>query len=114
MKGGDPVQKKMEEVAVYIQQHVHDGLCLEDLARQFHYSPYHLCQYPADSVAARLRSPLCRSGGQPFLGGHLAAEGVAGRYLYLPLFPNQTLAHCPHPHLHFTVDRDKSESRKSS
>ena len=42
MKGGDPVQKKMEEVAVYIQQHVHDGLCLEDLARQFHYSPYHL------------------------------------------------------------------------
>ena len=42
MKGGDPVQKKMEEVAVYIQQHIHDGLCLEDLARQFHYSPYHL------------------------------------------------------------------------
>ena len=40
--GGDPVQKKMEEVAVYIQQHIHDGLSLEDLARQFHYSPYHL------------------------------------------------------------------------
>lgn len=33
MKGGDHVQKKMEEVAVYIQQYIHDGLCLEDLAR---------------------------------------------------------------------------------
>lgn len=36
------MQKKMEEVAVYIQEHVHHELTLNDLAQHFHYSPSHL------------------------------------------------------------------------
>ena len=36
------MQKKMEEVAIYIQEHLSDHLSLQDLARHFHYSPYHL------------------------------------------------------------------------
>lgn len=76
-------RERILRVLVHIQTHLDEALCLEDLARLAHFSPYHfhrICHDdPEVTPPDKIRYDACIPVGNTFEAtGHVGVQGIAG------------------------------------